>query len=177
MKKIILKLFIIGLVIAPAFSLYVVRADSGVICEAPGLPPNCDPFAHPITPTNTSAAANTPPTNTPSANSTTTNSAASTTTSSNCKFDQQSTKLCNPIPENNLNAVIVKVLKIILGLIGSVAVVVIVLAGFKMVYSQGNSEAIKSARESITWAIVGLVVALLAYTIVAIITSTLTTAK
>lgn len=90
-----------------------------------------------------------------------------------CQFDQQSTRLCNPLPDNNLDSIIVRGLKYILGLIGSVAVVVIVIAGFKMVASQGNSEAIKGAKDSIKWAVIGLAVAFLAYTMVAIVSGTL----
>ncbi|GAC1412914.1 MAG: hypothetical protein NVSMB66_3470 [Candidatus Doudnabacteria bacterium] len=94
-------------------------------------------------------------------------------TKQGCSFDSQSTTLCNPLPDNNLDSIVVRALKYILGIIGSVAVVVIVIAGFRMVASQGNSEAIKGAKNSIQWAIIGLVVAFLAYAMVAIVSATL----
>ena len=93
-----------------------------------------------------------------------------------CNFDATSKKLCNPLPVNNLNSAIVKGLQFLIGIIGTIAVVVIVFAGFRMVMSQGNSEAVGDAKKSITWAVAGLAVSMLAYTIVAIVSNTLTSA-
>ncbi len=62
--------------------------------------------------------------------------------------------------------------KTLLGLISLIAVVVIVLGGYKYVTSQGNSEAAGQARKSITNAVVGLVISVLAYTIVTVVSNT-----
>jgi hypothetical protein len=149
MKKIILSIFLFFLAVAPASLVFAV-----------GTTPTPKPAAaKPVVPPLDSS------TNEPAP------------TGSGCKFDQNSQTLCNPLPENSLDGVIIKVLKFIIGIIGTLAVVVIVIAGFKMVMSQGNTEAIEGAKKSITWAVIGLVVTLLAYTIVAIVSSTLTSAS
>lgn len=50
--------------------------------------------------------------------------------------------------------------------IGVIAVVVIIIAGIRFVTSSGNESSTKAARETILYAVVGLVVALLSYAIV-----------
>jgi hypothetical protein len=49
----------------------------------------------------------------------------------------------------------------------------IVIGGFRMVVSQGNEHGVGQAKKTITWAIVGLIVAVMAYSIVAIVQSLL----
>jgi hypothetical protein len=50
--------------------------------------------------------------------------------------------------------------------IGVIAVVVIIIAGIRFVTSSGNESSTKAARETILYAVIGLVVALLSYAIV-----------
>ena len=59
-----------------------------------------------------------------------------------------------------------KVLNLVLGLAGGVALLVIVLAGFRFVTSQGNPDATAKSRNTIIYALIGLVVCTLAYSIV-----------
>ncbi len=100
--------------------------------------------------------------------------AAKPTNPAVCSYDQNSTQLCNPVSgANDLNSLILKILTYVLGLVGTVAVVVIVIAGFRMVASQGNESQVKAARSTITWAIIGLIVSFLAYSIVAVIQNAL----
>ena len=58
------------------------------------------------------------------------------------------------------------VVNILLFLIGSFAVIMIVIAGFRFVTSNGDSNTISSARNTILYAVIGLVVAFLAYALV-----------
>ena len=58
------------------------------------------------------------------------------------------------------------VLQIVFGIIGIVALIYIFIAGFQLVTSLGNPEALKKARQSIIFAVVGLLVALSAEIIV-----------
>ncbi len=95
----------------------------------------------------------------------------------NCSFDKDSNKLCNPLPDKNVEDLIVRGLKYILGIIGTLAVVMIVIAGFRMVTSQGNEHAVGAAKKTITWAVIGLLVAFLAYSAVAIIQNALVNSK
>lgn len=55
---------------------------------------------------------------------------------------------------------------ILLYLLGAVAVVMIVLGGIKYATSNGDSSSITSAKNTILYAVVGLVVAIMAYAIV-----------
>ncbi|HEX3096027.1 MAG TPA: pilin [Patescibacteria group bacterium] len=68
------------------------------------------------------------------------------------------------IPE--LIAVLTKILFFIIGL---AAVIVIIVSGFRMVLAQGNEAALTKAKAAITWAIMGLIVSILAFSIVAIV--------
>lgn len=58
------------------------------------------------------------------------------------------------------------VIKALLGLITVVAVVVIVIAGIKLVTSNGDSGSVSSARSMIIYAVVGIVVAFVAWIVV-----------
>lgn len=64
------------------------------------------------------------------------------------------------------------VVKTLLAFISMIAVVVIILGGYKYVTSSGNAENAGAARKQITYAITGLVVAVLAYTVVAVVSNT-----
>lgn len=60
------------------------------------------------------------------------------------------------------------ILQIVFAIIGVIAVVYIVLAGFKLITSLGNPEALAKARQTIIFAAIGLAVALSAELIVSI---------
>jgi hypothetical protein len=53
--------------------------------------------------------------------------------------------------------------------IGALTVAVIIYGGFQMVLSRGNESAITEAKRTLTYAIAGLLVAVLAFSIVGII--------
>ncbi|MEI7819102.1 MAG: hypothetical protein WCI47_03220 [bacterium] len=50
--------------------------------------------------------------------------------------------------------------------IGIVAVIMLIIGGFRYIFSGGNSTSVNSAKDTILYAVVGIVVALLAYAIV-----------
>ena len=54
----------------------------------------------------------------------------------------------------------------LIGLAGLIAVVFIIWSGIMLVYSGGNQEQATKAKNSLTWAVIGFVVALTAYIIV-----------
>jgi uncharacterized membrane protein len=56
-----------------------------------------------------------------------------------------------------------------LALIGAWAVIAIIIGGFRMILAQGNEEAYGQAKKSIQWAVIGVVVALLSFSIIAIV--------
>ena len=58
-----------------------------------------------------------------------------------------------------------------IGLIGFVAVIVIILGGVQYTTSAGDSSKVKKAKDTIMYGIIGLVIALMAYSIVNFILS------
>ena len=86
----------------------------------------------------------------------------------------QTTKICNPLGKKNLMELVLWVLNKIFALIGIVAVVVIVIAGFRLVAFAGNPKERETAVNTLTNAVMGLALALFAYVIVAIVQNTLT---
>ncbi len=77
--------------------------------------------------------------------------------------------LYNPLPVDNLTATLLLIAKGFLGVIAIWAAVFIIIGGFQMVMSAGNEEAVTKAKNTITWAILGLVVAILSFSIIAIV--------
>lgn len=83
---------------------------------------------------------------------------------------QPAPTLINPIEgASNLTELLLKIMRGFIYITGIWAVAFIVIGGFKMVISQGNEEAVTAAKKTITWAVIGLVVVLLAFSIIAIV--------
>lgn len=68
--------------------------------------------------------------------------------------------------EKSLGASIKDVINVLLFLIGAVSVIMIIIGGIRYVLSNGDSTQITGAKNTILYAVIGLVVALLAYAIV-----------
>lgn len=66
----------------------------------------------------------------------------------------------------SLNNLIAKIVNLLSSALGVVAIIMIIVAGFRYVTSGGNEEAVKSAKRTILYAIIGLVVAFFARLIV-----------
>jgi len=63
------------------------------------------------------------------------------------------------------------------GLIAFTAMIAIIVSGYQMVFSGGNEEKIKIAKQRMLWAVMGVVVVLLAYSIVQILLRIITNPK
>ena len=74
---------------------------------------------------------------------------------------------------NNLMGTINVIINVIIGVIGFVAVVVIILGGVQYTTSAGDPGKVKKAKDTILSGIVGLVIALLAYAIVNFVLSSI----
>jgi len=86
-----------------------------------------------------------------------------------------SAKLENPLGDvTDPRLVIGNVIRVILGLVGSLALAVFVHGGFNWVTSAGNEEKIKKGKDMITWASLGLGVVFLSYVLVRFIIEALT---
>ncbi|MEK7162066.1 MAG: hypothetical protein AAB729_05255 [Patescibacteria group bacterium] len=77
------------------------------------------------------------------------------------------------VGKTTLVGLLLKIIQFLLTFAGVVAVGVLVIGGFWYITSAGNEEQAEKGQKAITNAIIGLVVVILAYTIVAIISSTL----
>ncbi len=75
-------------------------------------------------------------------------------------------KISNPVGTDSLLGVGTKLIKFLLGLIVIVAVIAIVIAGFRMITGGANPSQIAQAKRAIIWAIVGLAVALFSFAII-----------
>ena len=62
--------------------------------------------------------------------------------------------------------IIKNIVNILLFVIGAVSVIMIVIGGLKYVISNGDSSQVKSAKDTIFYAVIGLIIAILAYAIV-----------
>ena len=67
---------------------------------------------------------------------------------------------------DNAQSMIRNVINIILFVLGMIAVIVIIIGGIRYTTSNGNASQTKEAKDTILYAIVGLLVAILSYTIV-----------
>lgn len=71
----------------------------------------------------------------------------------------------NNIPTLSASDFITNALNITYYLLGAIAVIMIIVAGITYVISAGNSSAVAKAKNTITYAIVGLIVVILAFVI------------
>lgn len=68
----------------------------------------------------------------------------------------------NPITDSSISSV----LSVVFGVIGAVAVIAVILGGLQYVLSQGNPQTTTKAKDTILYALVGVVVAISGYAIV-----------
>lgn len=68
------------------------------------------------------------------------------------------------VPANTAN--LQSIINTVLGVAGAIAVLIIVVAGFRFITSQGNANEVATARNAILYASVGLVVIITAFAIV-----------
>lgn len=73
-----------------------------------------------------------------------------------------------------LGNIFATVANVILFLVGAVAVIMLIIGGFRYVTSNGDANAISGAKNTILYAIIGIVVAFLAYAAVNFVVTSLT---
>jgi hypothetical protein len=74
--------------------------------------------------------------------------------------------VCQAQDEDDLPDMVQIIINTILVILGMIAVIMIVIGGIRYTTSNGDSAAVKSAKDTILYAVVGLVVAILSYAIV-----------
>jgi hypothetical protein len=103
-----------------------------------------------------------PPTTTPASKSTSTSTPSTT--------GGGSVTLTNPLGSGiegtgGVAVVIGRIINLILGVVGSFALLMFVYGGFLMITSAGHSEAVKKGKDTLTWAVLGIAVILGSYTL------------
>ncbi|MBI5530690.1 MAG: hypothetical protein HY918_04290 [Candidatus Doudnabacteria bacterium] len=78
---------------------------------------------------------------------------------------------------SSLSDLVVKIIKLLLTFAGAIGVLILVIGGFWYITSAGNEELAEKGKKTIINALIGLVVVVLAYTIVSIISATLISDK
>jgi len=73
--------------------------------------------------------------------------------------------LCG-VDGNSLFGILKNIINLLLVVIGIIAVIMIIIGGFRYTTSAGDAGQTKSARDTIVYAVVGLVIAIMAYGIV-----------
>jgi hypothetical protein len=81
----------------------------------------------------------------------------------------------NPLPVDSLTETLLLIMRGFLGVVGIWSVAFIIIGGFRYVGSQGNEEQVTAARKTITWAVIGFAIAMLAFSIMAIVQNILQT--
>ncbi len=85
----------------------------------------------------------------------------------NATNTDSSQSLTNPLGDiDSPNALIGKVINSIIGVVGSIALLMFIYGGFVWMLSGGNPNKIKQGREIIVWSILGLAVILFSYALV-----------
>ncbi|HYV33376.1 MAG TPA: pilin [Candidatus Limnocylindria bacterium] len=88
--------------------------------------------------------------------------------------DQQQCRPNSIVGACNVTDLLVTILKLLLGLAGVVAVLILIVGGFWYITSSGNEEQAEKGKKAIINAVLGLIVIILSYAIVTIINNTLT---
>lgn len=90
-----------------------------------------------------------------------------------CDANSPDTAVCagrsGPTVNNPINVVIANVIQVIILVAGFAAVIVIMVSGFRYITSSGNPETTNSAKNGILFAIIGLVIAMVAQVIVSFV--------
>lgn len=74
--------------------------------------------------------------------------------------------LSNPLGEADPRKIIGNIIKALLGIIGSIALAVFIYGGFTWMTSAGSPEKVRKGRDMIIWAVMGLAIIFLSYTVV-----------
>ena len=72
----------------------------------------------------------------------------------------------NSLPKPDTTQTIQNITNIVFALIGSLALLIIVLAGLRYITARGDPNGVSQARQAILYAVIGLIVAVAAYAIV-----------
>lgn len=96
--------------------------------------------------------------NCPSGTAATGGAGASSTTSGS--------EICGATSKDSFTDIMKNIINTILFVLGIVAVIMIIIGGIRYVTSNGNAQQINSAKDTVLYSVIGLVIAIMAYAIV-----------
>ena len=99
--------------------------------------------------------------------------AVTCTTGTNCM--EQGLNSVNSGSKTDVGGLIKSIVNALLFVLGAISVVMIVMGGIKYTTSNGDSNQVTSAKNTIMYAVIGLIVAIMAYSIVNFVIQRLTT--
>ena len=79
---------------------------------------------------------------------------------------QDGVNAVNPGAETDLNGLIATIINLVFGSIGIIAVIMIIIGGINYATSQGDTNKVQKAKNTILYGVIGLVVVLLSFAIV-----------
>ena len=82
--------------------------------------------------------------------------------------------LPNPLGQSDPRIIIGNIIKVVLGIVGSLALIIFIYGGLMWMTSSGNTERIKKGRDTLVWATIGLMVIFGSYTVVNFVIQSLT---
>jgi hypothetical protein len=74
--------------------------------------------------------------------------------------------LTDPLGGVGVNGLVSNLIRAVLGITGSVALLMFVWGGFQWLFSAGEADRVKKGKDTIKWAVLGIVVILTAYILV-----------
>lgn len=86
-----------------------------------------------------------------------------------CQGVNSNQPICKNRDQNNLPKLIGQISTTMLFILGAIAVVMVIIGGIRYTTSGGDPQQTKAAKDTVLYAVIGLVLALLAYAIVAFI--------
>lgn len=83
-----------------------------------------------------------------------------------CSGTNKDSTVCAASKDDDVNDLVQVIIQILLWVIAVISVIMIIVGGLRYVISGGDAAQIKAARETIVYAVVGLVIAILSFAIV-----------
>lgn len=79
--------------------------------------------------------------------------------------------ISNPISYDSLGGLVVGIIRFLLTMLGGLAVLFIIIGAVRMVTSAGNEKAVGAGKQTVQWAVIGLITALMAFSIISLVQS------
>lgn len=80
--------------------------------------------------------------------------------------DNPNQPICTQTNQSTLPQLIKRIVDIMLFLIGAISVLMVIIGGIRYVTSGGDPQQVKAAKDTVLYAVIGIVIAILAYAIV-----------